>query len=568
MLTRFDHSLRVDLGFASERGKRAVNEDYVAACFGPAGARTAHGVVAAIADGVGGHKGGREAAETAVRAFIEGYYAQPETLGVLRGAARSLEAVNSWIAAQSRVDPALAGMATTFSALIVARRVGYVLHVGDTRIYRLNAGGLERLTSDHTAGRGDFSNILRRAIGFEDALHADHAVFTLTPRDRFLLCSDGVHGPLRDATLRDILGAGLSPDDASRSLVTAALDAGGADNATALVLDIVDLPPAQESELSLAVAGLPIGDLPAKGAVVDDFRIEAVISNGRYSRLMKATDQRNGKTVVLKFPHPRAAEAAAFRRAFVKEAWVAARVRSSWIGEVIELPPGRQTRLYSVMPYYNGETLERRLLRAPKIGLAEGVSIATRLARAVAILHRSGIIHRDVKPDNVILTEDGGLRLIDLGVCRTPHLEQCGDALAPGAPSYMAPELFSGHMGDELSDLYGLGVTLYRAFCGAYPYGEVEPFSRPRLGKPQQLCEKRPDLPAWLAAEIMKAVAIDPRDRQRDVLEFAFELENGAARREAEPVRTKPLYVRSPVGVWKGVSFLLLVLLLICVASH
>ncbi len=566
MLARVDHDLRVEVGFATERGKRPDNQDYAAACFGPSRARGAHGVVAAIADGVGGHKGGREAAETAVRAFIDGYYAQPETLGVLRGAARSLEAVNSWIAAQSRVDPALAGMATTFSALIVARRAGYLLHVGDTRIYRLGAAGLERLTTDHTAGRGDFSNILRRAVGFEEALHFDHAVIALTPRDRFLLCSDGVHGPLRDAKLREILAEGLSPEETAKNLVAAALDAGGGDNATALVVDIVDLPPAEANELS-QMAALPIGDPPAKDAVLDDFRIDAVISNGRYSRLMKATDQRSGKAVVLKFPHPRAVEDAAFRRAFIKEAWVATRLSSPWIGEIMALPPGRQTRLYSVMPYYEGETLERRILRAPKVALSEGVSIATRLARALAILHRSGIIHRDVKPDNVIVTRDGGLRLIDLGVCRTPHVEDSCSDVAPGSPSYMAPELFSGRMGDELSDLYALGVTLYRAFCGGYPYGEIEPFSTPRFGKAQQLCEKRPDLPAWLGAAIMKAVAVDPRDRQHDVLEFAFELENGAARKEAEPVRKKPLYDRNPLAFWKGVSFILLLLLVISVAN-
>jgi serine/threonine protein phosphatase PrpC len=99
MLARSDHDLRVELGFATEKGKRADNQDYVAACFGPRGPGSVQGVATVIADGVGGHKGGRVAAETAVRAFLEGYYAQPETLGVIRAAVRSLEAVNSWITA-------------------------------------------------------------------------------------------------------------------------------------------------------------------------------------------------------------------------------------------------------------------------------------------------------------------------------------------------------------------------------------------------------------------------------------------------------------------------------------
>ena len=109
LLVRTDHDLRVEAGFASKTGKRPDNQDYVAICFGPRGAGALQGVVAAVADGVGGHKGGREAAETAVRGFIEGYYAQPETLGVLRAGTRALEAVNSWIAAQSRADPRTRG---------------------------------------------------------------------------------------------------------------------------------------------------------------------------------------------------------------------------------------------------------------------------------------------------------------------------------------------------------------------------------------------------------------------------------------------------------------------------
>ncbi len=568
MLARYDHDLRVEAGFASDRGKRLDNQDYGAICLGPRGAATLHGVVAAVADGVGGHKGGRAAAETAVRAFVDGYYALPETLGVIRAAARSLEAANAWIAAQARVDPLLEGMATTFSALILSRRNAFVLHVGDTRVYRLGPGGLERLTKDHVVGGGDFANALRRAVGFEDALLFDHASHALSLHDRFLLCSDGVHGSLRDAQLRELLSERRSPQETSETIIDAALAAGSSDNVTALVIDVVDLPPADQTALSRAVAALQIRDLPVAGETVDGFRLESVLSEGRYSLLMRATDLQNGKALVLKFPHPRVAEDETYRLAFVNEAWVAARVRSPFVGEIVELPPGRRTRLYSAMPFYDGETMEQRLRREPKVALAEGVSIAMLLARALAALHRSGVIHRDVKPENVMLLRDGGLRLLDLGVCRAPHLDDFPRQDVPGTPSYMAPELFQGAAGDEASDLYALGVTIYRMFCRAYPYGEIEPFSRPRFGKPQLVCAKRPDLPAWLEAAILKAIAVDPRDRFGDVLEFAFELENGAARAIAPGPRKKSLHDRNPLIFWKAVSLLLLLLLIVTIASR
>ncbi|MGH6841622.1 MAG: bifunctional protein-serine/threonine kinase/phosphatase, partial [Methylocella sp.] len=111
---------------------------------------------------------------------------------------------------------------------------------------------------------------------------------------------------------------------------------------------------------------------------------------------------------------------------------------------------------------------------------------------------------------------------------------------------------------------YALGVTVYRAFCGGYPYGEIEPFSTPRFGKPQPLCGRRPDLPAWLDAALLRAVAADTRDRFGDVLEFAFELENGAVRgKPLGPRNKKSLYDRNPLIFWQGISFCLFVLLII-----
>jgi serine/threonine protein kinase len=218
------------------------------------------------------------------------------------------------------------------------------------------------------------------------------------------------------------------------------------------------------------------------------------------------------------------------------------------------------------MPFYDGETLEARLRRKPDLSLKEGTQIATRLCRAIATLHRCGVIHRDVKPDNVMLLRDGGLRLVDLGVCRAPGLEDFPQQHTPGTPSFMAQELFHGAAGDESSDLFALGVALYRAFCGAYPYGEIEPFSTPRFGAPRPLCARRPDLPAWLDAAIAKAIAFNSHDRYADVLEFAFEIENGAARTAPLAPRKKSLQEKNPLLFWKALSLLLLILLLTALA--
>ena len=537
-------------GFASAAGKRPDNQDF------GAWTETAREVLAAVADGVGGHKGGRVAAETTVRGFLDAYPAMPETLGVRRAASRALESLNAWIYAQGRADAALAHMASTLSALVLTRRIAHVLHVGDSRVYRFDSHGLERLTEDHTLGRGDLSHVLQRAVGFEPSLKLDHLALGLRPHDRFLLCTDGVHGALSDAALGRLLRERLPPPETARTLVEAALAAGASDNATALVIDVVDLPAADVDDLGQAAAALPILPLPKAGDAVDGFRLVEIISDGRYSRLFRAVREEGGAPLALKFPHPRVASDASYRLAFVREAWVAARVRSPFVGEVVELPPGRQSRLYTVMPYYEGETLERRLLRE-RIPLADGVALATNMARALDALHRVGVVHRDVKPDNVILVREGGLRLVDLGVSTSPRLAEFPAADIPGTPSFMAPEMFAGAGGDEASDVYALGVTIYRLFTRGYPYGEIEPFMRPRFEKYQPLSRARPDLPAWLDAAIAKAVAVKPAQRFGDPIEFAHELELGLRMAAPAPRARPPLIEREPLLVWKGATVLL-----------
>ena len=567
-LDRFDHDLRVEIGFASERGRRPDNQDFGAARLGRPRVDSRPDIVVAVADGVGGHKGGRVAAELTVRAFLDGYFSLPGSLGARQAAARALDAINAWVVAQGRVDPERAGMATTFTALILSGRAGHCVHVGDSRLYRFREGTLEQISEDHVLGRGDFAHQLRRAVGMEDPVLIDHCSFSLRSHERYLLCSDGVHGALRDARLRGILSRREASQKTAEDLVAAALESGSADNCTAMVVDILDTPPALEDDLRDFYGDLPILPAPEAGEIVDDYRLEARLSNGRTSRLMRAEDLRSGARVAIKFPQPSVAEDSTYSRAFVNEAFVASRVRSPWIGEVIEQPPERQTRLYSVMPFYDGETLERRLTREPPVSYAEGARIAARVARAVASLHRAGVIHRDIKPDNIVLLKDGGLRLIDLGVARLPQIEEFPPGDIPGTPSYMAPELFAGEAGNESSDLYALGVTVYRLFARAYPYGEIEPFSKPRFGAPASLTARRPDLPAWLDAAIARAIAIDPAKRYGDVLEFAFEIENGARSGRPATPRKKSLHEKNPLLFWQGLCALLLLALIFVLARR
>jgi serine/threonine protein phosphatase PrpC len=558
--------VKASVGFASHRGPRPRNEDFAGAVFGLELPQPRRDVVAAIADGIGGAKGGRVAAETAVRGFLDGFCDLPETMEVRRAAARVINSLNAWIYSHAHRDDDLAGMGCTFTALVLRGRVAHILHAGDTRAYRLGGDRLTCLTIDHVRDDGSGrSNILNRALGVETEVRLDYATQPVARHDRFLLCSDGVHGVLRAETIAEILRQRSASEDSAKALVAAALDSGSTDNCTALVLDVVDLPTAESADVGAAIGQLPLIPVPVDGETVDGFVLKVLVSDGRYTRLFGAIDEIEGGEVVLKFPKPQVAAVATYRAAFVREAWVGARVHSPWIGRTIELPPGRQTCLYTVMPLYPGELLSTRLDRRPSMGLEEGRNIAIKLARGAATLHRAGIIHRDIKPDNVILESEGSLKLIDLGVVRVPGLEDFPPEDIPGTTAYMAPEMFAGEPGNEATDIYALGITMFRAFTGEFPYGNLDATSRPQKKRPTALSALRPDLPAWLQGALGRAIALDPAERFRDMNEFAVDMETGPARLPVTLGRPRTLYERAPVRFWQGVAALLAVALILVV---
>ncbi len=156
--------------------------------------------------------------------------------------------------------------------------------------------------------------------------------------------------------------------------------------------------------------------------------------------------------------------------------------------------------------------------------------------------------------------------MLDLGVARLPSFDEDSNAPIPGTASYMAPEQFQGERGSQATDVFAIGVTLYRLFAhGIYPYGEIEPFSTPRYhGRSKSLAQCRPDLPGWLDAVLARALAVDPKERYADSLELAYELENGLAKGGQVKQIKRSWYERNPLLFWKLLSMTLLGLLMVC----
>lgn len=563
---RPDGDLSVAAGFASETGRRPDNQDCGGVYLGSATERARHGLVAVVADGVGGAKAGRMAAELAVRMLVDGFYCQPHTIGIGAAVERVMTPYNRWLHSMGQ-SPEMANAATTFTTLIARGRRAHVLHVGDTRAWHFRDGRLRQLTEDHTLKQPDVSHILYRALGIEARLRLDQRHVDLAEYDRLLLTSDGVHHSLSTRQIERILDARGSAESDAQALVDAALAAGSQDNCTALILDVVTLPAPDHDGLAAELAGLPILPPPDEGDSVDGFMLSHQISDGRYTRLFRATDPVSGANIAIKFPKNTLLSEHGTRLAFTREVLIGQRINSPFVGATLPIDSARQSRLYSVQPFYEGETLLLRLERG-SIPMSAAIGCAIKLVRAVAALHRLDIIHRDIKPDNVMLLPDDGLKLIDLGVARLPRIEDFHSSEIPGTPSFMAPEQFDGQAGDELTDQFALGVTLYRVLTGKYPYGEQEAFSRPRFNAAPPPSHYRPEIPAWLDAAILRCVAIKPDDRFGDVVELLRALEGGGAVVRHDNRRNRALLERNPVLFWQVISLGLLIAMVTALVRH
>lgn len=556
-----DARLQIAAGFATAKGPRADNQDFGAVHIGSPSEQALHGMVALVADGVSGSRAGRIASELAGRTFIDAYVDQNPLKGVAAAGVAALSGYNRWLHAKGRSDPDMAGAATTFTALVMRGREATVLHVGDSRAWHFRDGVLTRLTEDHVLAQPGLSHVLYRAVGIEPDLRLDTRAVTLKAHDRLLLTTDGVHGVVSEAELADLLARRASPEADAQAVVAAAGQAETRDNATALVIDVIRPGAVDQDAIGAEAADLPILPLPAVGDRIDGFVLDRVLSDGKYTRVFAARDGEGGGRLVLKFPKPALLSESGARGAFLRESFIGRRIDSPHVGKTISLEPGRQSGLYIAQPLYVGRTLHAKIAEEP-FDIPSGLDLCIRLSKGVAALHRLGIAHRDIKPDNVILDAGGGLKLIDLGVARLPRVEEFAEAEAPGTPGYKAPEMFAGNPGDALTDQYALGVTLYRIFTAEYPSGQETEFSRIRFDRPTRPTQHRPDMPAWLEATILRTLSVDPADRFDSVEELIHVLEAGSAA-AVPPRRDLSLMEREPVRFWQAVSAGLFVLLLL-----
>jgi len=241
----------------------------------------------------------------------------------------------------------------------------------------------------------------------------------------------------------------------------------------------------------------------------------------------RAEDTRLGRTVALKFLAPELGRDPVAKSRFLTEARAASALEHPNLCTILDVGETPEGLLFLAMPRYQGESLERRISRGP-LPIEEVFDVATQAARGLAKAHQQGIVHRDVKPANLFLTEDGTVKVLDFGIAKlTGEVGPTRAGAFLGTPYYMAPEQTRGEEVDARADVWSLGAVLYQMLAGRQPFvggSSAAVIYSVLHEEPPPLSRLRPEVPRELERIVSRMLERDPERRYADADEVLSEL--------------------------------------------
>lgn len=268
--------------------------------------------------------------------------------------------------------------------------------------------------------------------------------------------------------------------------------------------------------------------------IVERYVIEDSIASGGMGRVHRVKHLHLGKKFALKQIHDSFSSDESFRAKFYQEARLASGLSHRNIVSIVDFGEDPQIGLFMVMELVEGEPLTRRLRNRERLPLRMACEIILQVADALHYIHKKGIVHGDIKPDNILLRRAGrsemrrwDVCLLDFGLARPHHHKVVDDEHIEGTPAYMAPELICGKPLSELSDVYSLGILAYHLLAGCPPFqGELRQLMAKHLQDPPAPLSSVIDeaVDERLEALVMKALQKDPKNRQASMAAFLFEM--------------------------------------------
>jgi TolB-like protein/Flp pilus assembly protein TadD len=259
---------------------------------------------------------------------------------------------------------------------------------------------------------------------------------------------------------------------------------------------------------------------------VSHYLIEEKLGAGGMGTVFRALDEKLGRRVALKFPLPGVIPGPEARERFIAEARAASSLDHPNICTIFDIDSTEDGETFIVMPFYEGETLDQVIARGP-LPFDRAIGIAMQIARGLAAAHEELIIHRDIKPQNIVVTPREAVKILDFGLAKlaTGRVTRPGQVI--GTPAYMSPEHLRGEPLDPRADIWAVGVVLYEMLAGhtPFPSERIESIIHSVLSEPHvQLSLVRSDLPALVDTIVDRALAKDPRLRYERIEQMIADL--------------------------------------------
>ncbi len=513
------------------------------------------GAVAVLADGVGGLSYGEVASRLAVETALKTFREAARDRSPQQLIEQMFSAANRAVYDKGMEDHGKSRMATTVAVVVLRNNEITAGNVGDSRVYLVRKATIKQLSTDHTytgmqqkfgliseqeAKTSENRSILTRSVGHELMIRVDVENSTVFKGDKVVLCSDGLYAYVTDSEIADIVSR-YSPAQACRQLVALAEQRGTEDNVSVQVLQINDV---EKVALYRGVAMYQESADPTSGYEVrpgqtldSRFLILETISRSGMATIFRATDQKTNQTVAVKVPLMQFESDPGFYSRFLREEEIGSRLDHPYVLKFIPVEEGQRSRPYIVTEYLRGYTLSHLLNSVRPLPEKDAIKLAGRVCGALVYMHAHGVVHRDLKPQNIMLCNDGTIRIMDFGIAKVKEGKRItftGFTPAVGTPDYMAPEQVRGKRGDERTDIYSLGAILYEMVVGTTPFeceneNPLVIMNARVTGDPVAPRVRNGSLSPQVEEIILHAMERDPKNRYQSATAMKADLDNPAA---------------------------------------
>lgn len=559
----------------STRGVKSINQD--AYVYRLSSNPRNQSSIFVIADGVSSSTVSQIASDFATRQFIELFDIAPEQWSIKTSAETIIREINALLYTRTQKSPFCytpeKGYVCTLSVAVITGNHVDVFHVGDSQIQAVfkDAHDPVLLTQPHrhASCSAPSQTYLSNALGAKASIDIDYMSLTLDSPCTIAISTDGVYEFVAlPSVLKKINHEETLAENQAALVVHEAFDKGSEDNLTLILVHIQtghfsDIDKCEHFPLTLRQSGAPVltelKELKT-GDEIDGIKIERQLytsarSHAFVSCIPASEETRTHRPVVVKTPATDFTQSQEMLSGFLIESWFSRRVNSV---HLIKSPtfadlglPHAPSAIYSISEFVQGQTLAQWAIDNPTPSLEQVRTIVEQVGKGLQALHRQGILHRDIRLENIIISAQGHCTLIDLGsaaLVDAPSLYS--HTPIPGAALFAAPEYFLGNIGTERSDLFSLAVLTYYLLCGRYPYSTKLAHCRTladqkKLKYETALDPMRP-IPAWVDNALKRALHVNPDKRYSSLSEFIFSLRypNPSHQTAYEPlVKRHPLFV-------------------------